>query len=201
MENKGKRLVNFLIPNSNTMIRKKSYRKFSAVKELKTMTNPAARKKFPGIPSEWLAARKYHDDTSIGLTRCIIDFIRFNGCQAEGINNTDRIIDNQKTFIDVIGQRRTVGQKKWILATGTNWTADISATIAGCSVKIGVKTGRDKQSEKQKQYQIEIEAVGGYYLITRDFDSFLKWHHKFNKEGHEKNKVFTISFSNDKKFQ
>lgn len=56
-----------------------------------------------------------------------------------------------------------------------NGTADISATIWGRSVKIEVKIGNDKQSQDQKNYQKSIENAKGYYLIVKDFDSFLTW--------------------------
>ncbi|HJY63731.1 MAG TPA: hypothetical protein VJ455_06205 [Ignavibacteria bacterium] len=57
-------------------------------------------------------------------------------------------------------------------------TADISATIAGRSVKIEVKIGRDKQSQKQKEYQRQVEASGGLYFIAKSFDQFFTWYNE-----------------------
>lgn len=164
--------------NLSTKIRKKTYRKSQAVKELETIANAAARKKFPEIPDEWLAPRKYRDDTANALTRCIIHFLKFKGQQAERINNTGRLIDDQRTFTDVIGRTRTIGQKKWIKGTGTKGTADISATITGKSVKIEVKFGRDYQSKSQKDYQRLIEQAGGVYIIARTFEDFYNWYNE-----------------------
>nr|MDQ3022693.1 hypothetical protein [Bacteroidota bacterium] len=74
------------------------------------------------------------------------------------------------------GSTRTIGSTKWIKGTGTNGTADISATIKGRSVKVEVKIGTDKQSSFQKKYQLDIENAGGYYFIARNFQDFYDWY-------------------------
>ena len=119
--------------------------------------------------------RTYTDKTANGLTKMIIDWINYNGGQAERINTTGRLI-KAKTYKDVMGITKTIGQDKWIKGTGTLGSADISATIQGKSVKIEVKIGRDKQSDVQKQYQEAIEKAGGIYYIAKDFDSFYNWY-------------------------
>jgi hypothetical protein len=173
--NTNKKRPQFATPSAKTKIRKNPYRKSQAVKELETIANAAARQKFPEIPAEWLAPRKYRDDTANGLTKCILHFLRFKGQQAERINNTGRLIDNQRTFTDVFGRNRIIGEKKWIKGTGTKGTADISAIIEGKSVKIEVKIGRDYQSKLQKDYQQQVEQAGGVYIIARSFEDFYSW--------------------------
>jgi len=121
--------------------------------------------------------RTYTDKTANGLTRMIIDWINYNGGQAERINTTGRLI-KAKTYKDVMGITKTIGQDKWIKGTGTLGSADISATIEGKSVKIEVKIGRDKQSDVQKQYQEAIEKAGGIYYIAKDFDTFYNWYNE-----------------------
>lgn len=172
--NKKEKRPQFATPSATTKIRKNPYRKSPAVKELETIANADARQKFPEIPPEWLAPRKYRDDTANGLTRCIIHFLKFKGQQAERINNTGRLIDDQRTFNDVLGRTRTIGKKKWIKSTGTRGTADISAAIVGKSVKIEVKIS-DRQSKSQKEYQQQVELAGGIYFIARTFEDFYSW--------------------------
>jgi hypothetical protein len=152
------------------------YRKSKGVKLLEAMANDEARRKNPTIPAEWLAPRKYTDNSANSLTRCIIDFLTFKGWQAERINNTGRRIDTQQTFTDVAGRSRTIGQTKWIRGTGTNGTADISATIKGLSVKVEVKYNRDRQSEAQCAYQRQVQQAGGLYFIASSFEQFLNWY-------------------------
>ncbi|MBT6763651.1 MAG: hypothetical protein HOA90_03850 [Prolixibacteraceae bacterium] len=155
---------------------KQPYKKSQAVKQLEKMANIAARAKNPNIPPEWLAPRKYRDDSANNLTKCIIHFIRLIGGQAERIANMGSLIDTRVTFNDVTDRTRTIGSKKWIKGTGTNGTADVSATIKGRSVKVEVKHGKDRQSEVQCLYQRNIELAGGLYVIATTFEQVYNWY-------------------------
>ena len=153
----------------------------SAFDELKNLHLKASVNKNPNIPTFARCTPAYSDKTANGLTKCIIDFINLSEGQAERINNTGRQIDNRQTVEDYLGFKRTIGSVEWIKGTGTDGTADVSATINGRSVKIEIKIGRDIQSEKQKQYQNKIELAGGIYYIAKDFESFYYWYKlKFN---------------------
>lgn len=68
------------------------------------------------------------------------------------------------------------GRIVWRKSNTTKGSADISATIAGRSVKIEVKIGPDRQSEAQRRYQAAIERAGGLYFIAKDFTSFVEWY-------------------------
>lgn len=160
------------------MIRR--YCKSSSVRELEAMANADARDRNPTVP--YLAPRTFRDDTANGLTKCVIQFLRLNGWQAERINTTGRPVDRSKTFTNVLGNRRTIGRVEWTHGTATRGSADISATIAGRSVKIEVKHGRDRMSEHQRRYQADIEAAGGMYVIARTFAGFVDWYEKNFRE-------------------
>jgi len=116
------------------------------------------------------------DKTANGLTTAIIRWIILNGYQAERISTTGRWIDNSKIVTDVLGNRKKIGSGKYIKGTGTNGSADISATIKGRSIKIEVKIGKDKQSEAQIKYQQMIEKAGGIYFIAKNFDDFYNFY-------------------------
>jgi hypothetical protein len=138
-----------------------------------------ANKKYPSFPKDYIPAPKYNEKGANALTKCVIDFLIFNGWQAERISSTGRYVDNTKVVTDVIGRQRTIGSGKWIKGSSTKGTADISATIKGKSIKIEIKYGKDRQSQEQMRYQLAIEKAGGVYLIVRDFDSFVEWYDKF----------------------
>lgn len=163
--------------------KKQPYKKPQAVKELETMADLDNQQRHPNIPPKYLAKSKYRDDTANGLTRCIIDFIRFDGGQAERINTMGIPKDNRKQVTDIMGHCRTIGSVEWRTSGTTKGSADISATIRGRSVKIEVKIGKDTQSEAQKQYQASIEAAGGLYYIARDFTSFRSWYQQTIRKG------------------
>jgi hypothetical protein len=155
---------------------KKRYVKSDKVKELERLAFEKLKIQYPLFP--YLIKPKYTDQTSNGLTKCVVDYIELRGFQAERINSTGRQIDNRTASTDVLGNVRTIGSVKWIKGSGQVGTADISATIQGRSVKIEVKceaTGDNKQSQGQEYYQKQIEAAGGTYLIIRTFQEFYDW--------------------------
>ena len=154
------------------------YKKPEAIKQLENLAFSEKVKKFKHTPPEMLLKQQYRDDKANDLTRCICDFIRLRGGQAERINSMGRPIDRRQTYTDAVGIVRTMGSIEWVRGTTTAGTADISATVCGRSVKIEVKIGTDRQSEAQKQYQKNIETAGGLYYIARDFTSFLNWYIK-----------------------
>lgn len=160
---------------------KQTHTKSAAISLLKQLAIDQYIIKHPSFPVHCIAIPKYNDKTTNGLTKSIIDFIVFRGGQAERISSTGRFIDNRKTFVDVIGRKRTIGTAKWIRPNTTNGSSDISATIQGRAVKIEVKckaTGDRYQSAAQKSYQQAIEAAGGVYIIATDFQSFYEWYVK-----------------------
>jgi hypothetical protein len=124
------------------------------------------------MPTHCIPRPKFSDSSANNLTKAIIKYIELMGYQAERINNTGRYVDTKKMVKDIQGQTKQIGSGKYIPGTGTNGTADISATIKGKSVKIEVKFGKDRQSEAQKDYQATIERSGGIYYIAKDFESF-----------------------------
>lgn len=153
-----------------------------AINELKKLALQSLEQRYPTFPPHAIPGPKYTDRNTNGLTKCIIDFIEFNGYQAERINSTGRQLDNRKTIKDVLGNNRTVGSVKWIKGTGQTGTADISATIKGKSIKIEVKCKATKdnyQSDAQKDYQKKIESAGGVYFIARTFQDFYNWYQIF----------------------
>lgn len=147
-----------------------------AIKHLKELHLSANRLKYPSLPEYARVTPRYTDKSANGLTKCIIDFLKLSGNQAERVNNTGRPIDKRQQVVDAIGRVRTVGTMQWIPGTGTRGTSDISSTIHGRSVKIEVKIGHDRQSEAQKRYQAEVERAGGLYVIASSFEQFYNWY-------------------------
>lgn len=144
---------------------------------LRDLALQASRWKHPTMKEEWRCTHNYTDKTANGLTKCIIDFLRFNGYQAERINCTGRYKDNTKVVTDVLGDMRHIGSMKWLPTSGQKGTADISCIVRGRSIKIEVKM-KDRQSPDQKKYQEEVERAGGLYWICRSFDEFLNYYNE-----------------------
>lgn len=140
-------------------------RKSLAMQALEKLSFEAKLKLYPNTPSKWIPPTKYNQSTANGLTKCIVDFILFNGLYAERISVVSRQVNG-----------------KFIVSSMQRGTADISAIIwGGKSLKIEVKIGKDRQSEDQKKYQNQIEASGALYYIAKDFDSFFEYFQAIKK--------------------
>jgi len=141
---------------------KARYQKPQAVKDLERLALDYFRRNHPNFPEAAIPPQSYRDDSANGLTRCIVDFIRLHGGQAERINTTGM-------------PEQRGGRVVWRKSNTTKGSADISATIAGRSVKVEVKIGHDRQSEVQRRYQAAVEQAGGLYFIAKDFTQFVEW--------------------------
>jgi hypothetical protein len=148
------------------------------LQQLKALALSEDRIKHPNLPEYARFIKPYSDKSANGLTRCIIDWLRLNGNQAERIAVTGRYIDNSRIVTDVIGRRRRIGSGQWIRPSMQPGTADLSATINGWSVKIEIKMPGDRQSKVQKEYQRQVEQAGGIYIIASSFEQFMDWYKK-----------------------
>ncbi|MFP4365491.1 MAG: hypothetical protein ACLFQA_00220 [Bacteroidales bacterium] len=130
----------------------------------------------PNYPEYARYKKKYSDKTANGLTKCIIDWVKFNGGFAERINTMGVPMDKRKVVTNVIGQQQQVGSLEWRRSGATRGSADVSCVINGKAIKVEVKAGRDRQSEAQKRYQAEVERAGAIYFIARNFDEFVEFY-------------------------
>ncbi len=162
--------------------------KSPAILELERLAMAANRFKYPLLPNGARYIGKFTDKTANNLTKCVIEFLHLNGWQAERINCTGRMLDNTKVVDNVVYQHR-IGSKHWIPTSGQRGTADISATIAGRSVKIEIKVNKDKQRPAQIEYQKQVEKSGGLYLIIKTFQQFYDWYQKETSFGEEVNEI------------
>lgn len=144
------------------------------IAQLRELALQASRWKHPTMPEQWRCTHNYTDKTANGLTKCILDWCRFNSYQAERIAVTGRYIDNTKIVTDVLGNKRRIGSGKWIRPSMQKGASDLSIIIRGHAIKCEVKM-KDKQSEAQKQYQAGVEMAGGKYWLVRSFDEFLNY--------------------------
>jgi hypothetical protein len=123
------------------------------------------RTTYPAVPEHCLPKQKYTDKTANGLTRMVLDFVRFSGGYAERINVMGRVIKTK------------ANREIYIPSSGSKGSADISAILpGGKSARIEIKIGKDKQSDKQRQYADKVNAAGGIYVVVRSFQDFYSWY-------------------------
>jgi hypothetical protein len=132
------------------------------------------------MPTDYVVRTKYIDTTANGLTKCVIDWLIFNGHRADRISSAGRYIDESKIVTDIMGHRKKIGSGKYIKSQTSNGYADINATIFGFSVMIEVKM-KDKMSEAQIKFAEAERKAGGQYWVSHNFDEFLTDYNSFIK--------------------
>ena len=103
--------------------------------------------------------------TSNGLTMAIINYLNWNGHNADRTGTQGRMI-------------KAGGQWKRIHAANRRGTADISSTIRGRSVKWEVKIGKDKASPEQIDEQLRERRAGGEYFFVKTMGEFFEVYDK-----------------------
>jgi hypothetical protein len=158
------------------------------IDQLKALWLENTREKYPDFPEKWMPPPpKYTDKTANGLTKCVIDYIRFKGGQAERISVTGRYVDNSNVVEDCIGRKRKIGSGKFIGSSMQKGSADISSIVPNPLFKFGIPVKwevkmKDKQSEAQKTYQSHVEQAKGFYFIIHTFDEFLDYYNQIINE-------------------
>lgn len=146
---------------------------------LKQLKLDQLKQDYPNVPDYAIKQPTYSDKSANGLTVCIVDFLNLSGHLAERHSNEGRVIDQRKTYTDVIGQTKTIGSIKRIYSSNVNGTSDIKATINGKMVAIEVKFKADRQSEAQKKYEERVIKAGGQYWIAKSFDQFYEMYQNY----------------------
>jgi hypothetical protein len=129
-----------------------------ALKALSDLDLQAKKDRYKAVPPHALPKAKFTDKNANGLTKAILSWLTLNGHYASRIQSQGQY--NHKL-------------KRWTKSTVKRGIGDVMAVIAGRSIMIEVKTGKDRQSVWQKKTQEEVNRSGGLYFIAKDFDSFM----------------------------
>jgi hypothetical protein len=105
---------------------------------------------------------KWNDETANGLTKCVIDYLKFIGGNFTRVNVMGTPRKDKKT-----------GRTFFTPSTTKKGTADIVGVFRGRYTAIEVKIGADIQSKFQIQEQRDVTEAGGVYIIARNFPDFL----------------------------
>ena len=107
----------------------------SALEQLVLLKETYLQHRYPNVPANFRPRPKYEDRTANGLTRCILDFVKFSGGFATRVQS-------QGQYRPGVGGRK--GQ--YTYGTTRRGTADIHAIINGFHLSIEVKIGKDRMS-------------------------------------------------------
>jgi len=135
----------------------------------------------PNLPYPESFIHQYIPNTANGLTKCIVDWINFDGGFARRISVTGKMVDKTKVVTDVMGSRRIIGSVEYQKSSMVKGSADITSTIEGRTVEIEIKINTDRQSQDQKEYQQSIERAKGVYVIIKTLGGWQEWYNKFKQ--------------------
>lgn len=149
--------------------------------ELRALKLADIRQKAPGFyvasGGDKMIIKPYSDTTTNGLTKCIIDWLQFNGHYANRINTQGQArIKKIPRFSLISGRIEYTDKVEYTHGTTVRGTPDIDAIIDGRPVKIEVKAGKDKIREEQIKQGEKIQAAGGIYYIARNMAEFVQWY-------------------------
>lgn len=137
--------------------------------ELYTTTN------YSHIPVHARPSKKFSENGANELTKSILAWFELRGIKAYRQSSEGRYLP-EKRVKNVIGQSIVVGGGKFIpRSKGALGAADISVVIPphGRRLELEIKYGNDRQSDVQKKFQADIEAMGGIYIVVKTWDGFI----------------------------
>jgi hypothetical protein len=157
--------------------------------KLKRMKLESIKEKSPGFfqlsGGFDMKVNPYNDTTTNGLTKAVLDWLKFSGCYANriSIQGTARI---EKV---PLANGRVLEKVRYTPSMSNKGTADIDAIVNGRPVKIEIKCKetKDRQRDDQKKEQARIEKAGGTYLVVGTMVQFLEWFYEFTRVRVEEN--------------
>lgn len=139
-------------------------------------TTPAA---FEASGGYTMKVPPYCDQTTNGLTRCILDFLNYSGHWATRVNTQGQARIKKIPRYSIFSRKVEYSDKvRYTKSTTAKGTPDISSIIAGCGVQIEVKAGKDKIRDEQTVQGQRITEAGGLYFIAHDMPLFLAWYYE-----------------------
>lgn len=125
------------------------------------------------VPEHARPSLVFRDSSANELTKSILAYFELIGWKASRQSSEGRYIPG-KEYTNVLNQRKQM-KGTWIpRAKAAKGCGDIRVTVPphGRTMEIEVKYGKDRQSPDQKEYQKELEAMGGIYIIAKTWDGF-----------------------------
>lgn len=149
-----------------------------SIKELSEYIHKEKIKEYSNIPKYAVPRTLYKDTTANGLAKCIKDFCEVNGIMCQRSSNEGRYRPGA-VVVDVIGRGRQM-KGTWLPGLN-NGQGDLHIVLKGMSHWLEIKIGKDRQSDKQKDFEAMVKRSGGTYDIIHDWPEFYNTYSKWKK--------------------
>lgn len=145
---------------------------------LKELATGIANIRHANIPEHARPKMKFSDATANDLTTAILAYFslaKLKGykCRAWRQPSEGRYLP-EKWETNVVGQRIQTSKGIFIPRDkNAKGAGDILAIVSGKFISLEIKIGKDRQSEVQGEFEMDITDAGGLYFIVRNWDSFI----------------------------
>ena len=140
---------------------------------LRELAEQIAAKRYANIPKHAWKIVKFSDSGANELSKAILGYFELKGIKANRQSSEGRYIQG-KEYTDWAGRKKRENGKYIQRSKASVGSGDITVTLPplGRRLDIEVKYGKDRQSDVQKKFQSELEAMGGIYIIVRTWEDF-----------------------------
>jgi len=143
-----------------------------SLKDLSELKFKADRVKYPSLPVHAVPRKVFTDKTANGLTSAILAYCELSGAFAQRSGSEGRYRQGA-TVVDAVGRTRVM---KGSYLPGLNvGQGDLQIVLAGRIYSVEIKIGKDRQSEKQKDFESRLTSSGGIYAIVHSWEEFYNY--------------------------
>jgi hypothetical protein len=148
------------------------------LKELNIALREWTATQYPAVPLHALPKPTHSDKTANDLAKAIKAYCDMMGVMCQRTGNEGRYRPGE-TVVDVVGRTRMM-KGTW-LPGQNNGQGDLHIVLKGMSHWLEIKIGKDRQSDKQKDFEAMVKRSGGTYDIVKSWDDFFKTYTKWKK--------------------
>lgn len=148
------------------------------IKELNIALREWTATQYPAVPLHALPKSTHSDKTANDLAKAIKAFCEMQGVMCQRTGNEGRYRPGA-VVVDVIGRGRQM-KGTWLPGLN-NGQGDLHIVLKGMSHWLEIKIGKDRQSDKQKDFEAMVKRSGGTYDIVKSWDEFYNTYKKWKK--------------------
>jgi hypothetical protein len=140
---------------------------------LRELSKAISDKNHPNVPLHCRPNKPLSDSSANALTKAIIAYFDYKGIKAWREASEGRYLKG-KEYTDMFGRKKEEKGMYIPRASSNKGAGDIMAVIPphGKMLSVEVKHGKDYQKPDQKEFQKELESMGGIYIIVKTWQDF-----------------------------
>lgn len=126
------------------------------------------------VPEHARPVKTFRDNNANELTKSILAYFKIKGWAAYRQASEGRFIQGRSYQNEMTGRMQQERGKYIPRSKSNKGSGDVTVTMAPLArrLEIEIKYGNDRQSDVQKTFQAQHEAMGGIYIIVKTWEDF-----------------------------